>query len=116
MRDAQVYLNGLYARAHEDDHRCRAYNGPRTTVPDDLAGALLAKLQAWRVPVTRLKRWESGYLVDLVACPWAYEHTTGPSGTAVMIHASGAFDFTCQHAHCAGRRWREFRELMDAAR
>jgi hypothetical protein len=59
------------------------------------------------------KRWQGGFLVELVACPWADEHTSGPGGAAVMIHASGAFDFTCLHAHCAGRRWREFRTAME---
>jgi AAA domain-containing protein len=56
-RDAQTYLNALSARAHEDGARRRPYSGPRTPAPDDLAGALLAKLHAWGVPVARLKAW-----------------------------------------------------------
>jgi hypothetical protein len=116
VRDAQAYLNGLYARAHESDRPRDAYSGPRRPAPDDLAGALLAKLQAWGVPVARLKHWEDGYLVELVDCPWANEHTSGPGGAVVMIRASGAFDFVCQHAHCGGRRWREFRAAIGAAR
>jgi hypothetical protein len=74
---------------------------------------VLARLEAWGVPVARLKRWQGGFLVELVACPWADEHTSGAGGAAVMIHASGAFDFTCLHAHCAGLRWREFRAAME---
>lgn len=116
VRDAQAYLGAPYARAHEDDHPRRAYTGSTTPPPDDLAGALLAKLQSWGVSVARLKRWSDGYLVELTACPWADEHTTGPGGAAVMIRASGAFDFTCPHVHCAGRRWREFRGAMESAR
>jgi primase-polymerase (primpol)-like protein len=116
VRDAQAYLDAVHAKAHEDDHPRRAYTGSTTPPPDDLAGAVLAKLQTWGVPVARLKRWSDGYLVELVACPWAEEHTTGPAGAAVMVRASGAFDFVCQHAHCAGRRWREFRAAMESAR
>lgn len=116
VRDAQPYLNGLYARAHEGDSDRPAYSGPRTPAPDDLAGSLLAKLQAWGVPVARLKHWQDGYLVELVACPWGDEHTAGRGGAVVMIRASGAYDFMCQHAHCTGRRWREFRAAMETAR
>jgi len=83
------------------------------SAPDDLAGALLAKLQTWGIPAARVKRWSSGYLVELRECPWADEHSTSRGGAAVMIHASGAFDFTCLHAHCAGRTWRDFRAAME---
>jgi hypothetical protein len=116
LRDCQPYLNGLYARAHENDPPRPTYTGSSTPAPDDLAGALLAKLQTWGVPAARIKRWSDGYLVELVACPWADEHTSGPAGAVVMIRASGAYDFMCQHAHCAGRRWREFRAAMETAR
>jgi hypothetical protein len=112
VRDAQRYLEALYTTAHENDSPRRPYQGPKTPPPDDLAGAVSARLEAWGVPVARLKRWQDGFLAELEACPWAGEHTTGPSGSAVMIRASGAYDFTCLHAHCAGRRWREFREAM----
>jgi hypothetical protein len=33
-----------------------------------------------------------------------------------MIRASGAYDFVCQHAHCAGRRWRDFRMALEQGR
>ncbi len=65
------------------------------------------------MPVARLKPWQGGYLVELVACPWADEHTTGRGGAVVIIHPSGAFDFTCLHAHCGGRSWRDFRQVME---
>ncbi|MBI3109002.1 MAG: hypothetical protein HYY95_26100 [Candidatus Rokubacteria bacterium] len=64
------------------------------------------------MPVARLKRWSDGYLVELDSCQWAGTHTTGSGGAAVMIRASGAFNFTCLHAHCARRDWREFRAAM----
>jgi hypothetical protein len=116
LDDAQAYLDALYAHAHGRIVVRRPYTGPSAPPPDDLAGALLAKLTAWGVPFGRLERWADGYLVELRACPWAAEHTTGPSGAAVIIHASGAFDFVCQHAHCAGRRWSAFRAAMETAR
>jgi hypothetical protein len=114
LRDAQLYLDALWARAQQNESPRRPYTGPITPAPDDLAGALLAKLQAWGVPVAQLKRWSDGFLVELVTCPWADEHTTGAGGAAVMIRASGAYDFTCLHAHCARRTWRDFRAAMEA--
>jgi hypothetical protein len=116
VRPAQRYLDALHAKANERAQPRRTYTGPRIPPPDDLAGALLAKLAAFGVSVARVKRWTDGYLVELVACPWASEHTSGPGGAAVMIRASGAFDFSCPHAHCAGRRWREFRSAMESPR
>src|SRR5262249_13204136 len=103
LRWQQPYLDHLVRLDTEARAPHRAYTGPATPPPDDLAGALLAKLQTWGIPVSRLKRWQDGFLVELVACPWADEHTTGRGGAAVMIRASGAFDFMCHHAHC-GRR------------
>jgi hypothetical protein len=116
LRNQQPYLEWLYRRAHADDPRAQPYTGPAAKPPDDLAGALLSRLQTWGVPVARLKRWSDGFLVELVACPWADEHTTGPGGAAVVIHASGAYDFTCLHAHCGARTWRDFRAAMESAR
>ena len=111
LQDLQRYLDHLAAR---DRPASRApYVGPRVPPPDDLAGALLAKLAAWGLPGQRIKRWEDGYLVELDRCPWADAHTSGADGAAVMIRASGAHDFTCLHAHCAGRRWRAFRAAME---
>lgn len=116
LRDQQGYLDYLVRRDTEDETPRHAYTGPVVPPPDDLAGAMLAKLQGWRLPVTHLRRWADGYLVELTQCPWRDEHTTGVGGAAVMIHASGAFDFTCLHAHCAHRTWRDFRAVMEARR
>lgn len=113
LRPQQTYLDHLVKVARADERPRRPWTGPSTPPPDDLAGALLAKLQVWGVPAARIKRWSSGYLVELTTCPWADEHTTGPGGAVVMIHASGAYDFTCLHAHCAGRTWRDFRAAME---
>jgi hypothetical protein len=113
VRDARHYLDALYATAHQHPRPRQPHRGPKVPPPDDLAVALLAKLEAWQVPVGRLKRWADGYLVELDVCPWSDEHTTGPGGAAVVVHSSGAFDFTCLHAHCSGRGWRDFRAAME---
>lgn len=113
VRPRQDYLDHLVRLEAERPTPRRPYTGPAAPPPDDLAGALLAKLQTRGVPVHRLKRWSGGYLVELAACPWADEHTTGRGGAAVMIHASGAFDFTCLHAHCVRRDWRDFRATLN---
>lgn len=114
LKYQQPYLDHLVQLERPKSRE--AYIGPHVPPPDDLAGALLAKLAAWGIPVTRVKRWQDGYLVELPACPWAAEHTTGTGGAAVMIRASGAYDFTCLHAHCAGRDWRAFRAVMEPGR
>jgi len=122
VNDGQVYLDLLYERyqAHarrEAHQQTRStWTGPRTPPPDDLAGALLATLQRWGVAFGRLKPWQGGFLVELEACPWAEEHTSGPGGAAVLIHPSGARDFTCLHAHCHGRSWRDFKAIMEGHR
>jgi hypothetical protein len=91
----------------------RTYTGAPPPPPDDLAGALLTKLERWGIRANHVKPWADGYLVELEACPWAGQHTTGTGGAAVMIRASGAFDFTCLHAHCGARSWRDFRAVME---
>jgi hypothetical protein len=112
LRDLQAYLDRLAAL--DRPVPSRPWTGPRIPPPDDLAGALLAKLEPWGVSGAGVKRWNDGYLVELPRCPWAAVHTTGgPGGAAVMIRASGAFDFVCLHAHCADRGWRNFRLAME---
>jgi hypothetical protein len=115
LRWQQDYLDALVKLDEGDARPRRPWTGPNVPPPDDLAGALLAKLAAWGVAVERVKRWADGYLVELPACPWAGEHTAGAGGAAVMIRASGAYDFTCLHAHCGGRGWRDFRAVMERA-
>jgi hypothetical protein len=114
LRPAQAYLDHLAQLAAAAPLPGRPWAGPSPPPPDDLAGALLAKLERWQLRASRIRRWADGYLVELDECPWADEHTTGRGGAVVMIHASGAFDFTCLHAHCGGRGWRDFRAVMEA--
>ncbi len=94
-----------------------SYAGPSRPPPDDLGGTLLAKAQAWGLrTVGPLKRWADGYLLELARCPWADVHTTGPGGAAILIRASGAFDFVCHHGHCRGRDWRDLRAARESVR
>jgi hypothetical protein len=49
-----------------------------------------------------------------VLCPWVEEHTDGDeSGTYAGQYPDGATFFQCWHAHCAERRWKEFRHHAD---
>ncbi|PWU22148.1 MAG: hypothetical protein C5B48_10555 [Candidatus Rokuibacteriota bacterium] len=116
LQERQPLLDALAAALGPPVTSRQAWNGPSIPPPDDLAGALIAKLEAWGVSTSRIKRWSDGYLAELGRCPWADEHTTGPGGAAVIIHASGAYDFSCQHAHCGQRDWRDFRAVMEDAR
>jgi hypothetical protein len=46
-----------------------------------------------------------------IVCPWIHEHTGGDrSGTRIGQRASGPLWFHCDHEHCEGRSWREFKQ------
>jgi hypothetical protein len=56
----------------------------------------------------------SAWRVFRVVCPWQHEHTGGDrSGTRVGQYADGALFFHCEHSHCSGRGWAEFRSEVD---
>ena len=45
-----------------------------------------------------------------IVCPWVNEHSGGDrSGTRVGHRAGGGLWFHCDHEHCQGRGWSEFR-------
>jgi hypothetical protein len=49
-----------------------------------------------------------------IRCPWVAEHTNGDvSGTYVGQRADGGCWFSCWHAHCYGRVWRDFRRYIN---
>ena len=112
LRDRQAYLDELLA------HRPQRpiYTGPSTPPPDDLAAALGELLATAHISHEGIRPWSDGYKAELRGCPWASEHTSGPGGAMIAIHRTGATDFKCLHAHCAARRWPEFRAWMEAAR
>ena len=47
-----------------------------------------------------------------IKCPWAHEHSNGTTGTYLGQRTNGATWFYCNHAHCAGRGWREFKTAL----
>jgi hypothetical protein len=48
-----------------------------------------------------------------IVCPWIHEHSGGDrTGTRVGQRANGALWFHCDHEHCQGRGWREFRRAV----
>jgi hypothetical protein len=45
-----------------------------------------------------------------IVCPWVHEHTGGDrSGTRLGQRENGALWFHCDHAHCLGRTWADFK-------
>jgi hypothetical protein len=113
LQPRQEYLDRLIGIDAKGRPAQRRDGGAYPPPPDDLAGALLAKLDRWGIRAPRVKPWTDGFLVELDVCPWASAHTTGSDGAAVIVRASGAFDFACLHAHCADRTWQDFRTVMD---
>jgi hypothetical protein len=73
-----------------------------------------AALQA-KIRFSPLQKWGgNGYLWP-VTCPWVHEHTGQiDSGSVVILHLSGALDYTCPHTHCLGRTWpKDFRPKLE---
>jgi RepB DNA-primase from phage plasmid len=51
-----------------------------------------------------------------IVCPWVAEHTGGDrTGTRIGQRTNGALWFHCDHAHCEGRTWREFKRAVSFA-
>jgi hypothetical protein len=45
-----------------------------------------------------------------IVCPWVDQHSGGDrTGTRIGQREGGGLWFRCDHAHCEGRTWREFR-------
>lgn len=57
------------------------------------------------------KAWNGGRKWLFPVCPFNPDHT---DKSAVLIqHGSGAVSFRCHHNGCAGKDWRELRELLE---
>jgi hypothetical protein len=86
--------------------RCRgSYSGPCLDLDAVLEGA----------GVDILAEFSDGQAARKyrVLCPWVEHHTIAPeTGTIVGQYPDGALFFWCWHAHCRGRRWREFRRAI----
>ncbi len=56
---------------------------------------------------------QGGWQID-VECPWVDEHSSeSPRDTVVSFVAGLGNGFRCFHAHCAERRWRDFRAEVE---
>jgi hypothetical protein len=52
-----------------------------------------------------------------IICPWVAEHTGGDrSGTRIGQRYGGGLWFHCDHAHCEGRIWHDFRKMVARTR
>jgi hypothetical protein len=48
-----------------------------------------------------------------IVCPWIQEHSGGDrTGTRVGQRANGACWFHCDHQHCQGRSWKDFKKKV----
>jgi hypothetical protein len=48
-----------------------------------------------------------------IVCPWVQKHSGGDrTGTRIGQRENGALWFHCDHAHCQGRTWREFKRAV----
>jgi hypothetical protein len=52
-----------------------------------------------------------------ITCPWMDEHSTGKSAHDTTVSClKGKLGFSCLHAHCGDRHWRDFRDFYDPKR
>jgi hypothetical protein len=53
----------------------------------------------------------------LIVCPWVHEHSGDDrTGTRVGQRVGGGLWFHCDHAHCEGRTWQDFRRMVGRSR
>ncbi len=78
------------------------YDGPPIDILDYLRDVeILAELP------------DNGGIKFAIVCPWVEEHSNNDaSGTYVGQFSDGAPWFCCWHAHCAGRGWSRFRQVV----
>jgi P4 family phage/plasmid primase-like protien len=95
------------------------YQGDVTPVPSPVGDAasalekLMGFLGCYDVDVHgRPRTIRNGHQIE-ITCPWQDEHSTdSPRDTVVSCNEFG-YGFKCQHGHCAGRHWREFRAELE---
>ena len=77
---------------------------------------LEAAMEAASVGYER-KPWDGSngawkFLLDV--CPWHENHENGGQSDAMaIVQPSGAYGFKCLHAHCADKKWEQFREHLE---
>jgi hypothetical protein len=57
----------------------------------------------------------SDYELD-IECPWEDEHSEAHDRDTTIAIIKGQPTFSCLHAHCEGRHWKEFRDQVDPDR
>jgi hypothetical protein len=77
-------------------------------------------VRAWlaghHIEVVRERPWRTGDTVlELDGCPIG-DHAHHRNEAVVILFASGAVDFRCQHQTCQGIKWAQFREHFDGPR
>jgi hypothetical protein len=99
-----------YAPPKREQRVREPYRGPTGDYVLDLESFL----EEFGVTVKGPLRDNTSQSAYRIVCPWVHEHTgEDDSGTRVGQYESGALWFKCDHAHCDGRRWEEFREELD---
>lgn len=60
--------------------------------------------------VYREKRSGGSTVFELESCPWIDTHSDRKKwDSALFLDADGKITFNCQHSHCSGRTWHDFR-------
>jgi DNA primase RepB-like protein len=77
---------------------------------------LESSMDAASVGYTR-RPWEGsggGHKFMLDICPWSDTHENGGESDAIaIVMPSSKYAFKCLHAHCADRKWDDFRKYLD---
>lgn len=86
---------------------------PAPAVPPSTAGEYDLGQVLSRVYVVRTFA-KDGTTWHVIRCPWAHEHSSEmeDEATVVTVGSGGALGFRCLHAHCADRRWEQFRDRL----
>ena len=109
IQERQYEIDQLVARefptgAPSHQARTEPYQGPPVDLDPFLASGALEVLGP--VPDGLGTKYQ-------ICCPWVEKHTDqDPSGTYVGQRDGGGAWFSCWHAHCASRGWRDFREAI----
>ena len=83
----------------------------------DIATFLEAALDESKIDYSGPKKWGSqGYLWEITECAWSADHSTGAGGACIILHNSGALDYSCRHSSCKknARSWSQFRDLIES--
>lgn len=52
----------------------------------------------------------------IVRCPWADQHSSHSyAESAIFRYPNGCIGYNCMHAHCAGKKWQDYREFYESA-